>query len=132
MKICGVIICFLFSLTGCKPNPTGDDIPIQFTVKVDSISHTPFGATGDTITIQFYGVIGYDGCSSFSRIDAIQQPLQLDLTVLGRRDYSSQCAAVMVYLAGKEYKVIVNHQGWYKIQIHQPDGSILKDSLIIK
>ncbi len=104
----------------------------QFVVKVDSISKTPFAALGDIITIKLYGTIGTDGCSSFLQLDEIKQPLRIDLTVRGQRISSGACPTVMVYLDGKETKTVATQMGWYVINIHQPDDSVLRDSIIIK
>lgn len=101
-------------------------------VKVDSIAKTPFAALGDTIEIKLYGTIGTDGCSSFLRLDETKQPLKLDVTAWGQRVSSDACPAVMVYLDGKETKAVATQMGWYSINIHQPDGSILRDSIVIK
>lgn len=125
-----LVLTFLVLWLGCSTEP--DKLPELYKVKVDSISHTPFGATGDTLVLQLYGTIGNDGCSSFSCIEDIKQPLQLDLTVWGQRSPSDVCPAVMVYLDGKTYKWIVTQQGSFVINIHQPDNTILKDTIIIK
>ncbi len=130
MKWYYLIMLCICSISGRITEP--DKKPIQFIVKVDSISHQSFGATGDTIAIHLFGTIGTDGCYSFCRFEDIKQPLQLDLTVWGQRSQDEVCTVVMVYLDGKQYNVVLTHQGWYYINIHQPDGSILKDSLIVK
>ncbi len=125
LLLTSLIICI-----GCSTEP--DKSPELFKVKVDSISRTPFGATGDTLVVKVYGTIGNDGCCSFSRFEDIKQPLQLDLTVWGQRISSVACPAVMVYLDGREYKWIATQQGWFIINIHQPDNTLLRDSIVIK
>ncbi|MGA9365699.1 MAG: hypothetical protein WBW16_15160 [Bacteroidota bacterium] len=104
----------------------------QFIVKVDSMSHPSFAATSDTITIRVFGTVGSDGCHSFSHFEDTRQPVRLDLTVWGQVSSATACPAVMVYLNGKEYKLVATQQGWLSINIHQPDGSILADSIIVK
>jgi hypothetical protein len=104
----------------------------QFLVKVDSMSHPSFAATSDTITIRLFGTVGPDGCHSFSHFEATRQPLRLDLTVWGQVSAATACPAVMVYLNGKKYKLVATQQGWLSINVHQPDGSILRDSIIVK
>ena len=124
------VLLSIILLFGCSTEP--DKQPIQFIVKVDSMSHQSFGATGDTIAIHLFGTIGPDGCYSFCRFEDIKKPLQLDLTVWGQRTQNSVCPDVMVYLNGKQYNVVLTQQGWYFINIHQPNGSIFRDSLIVK
>jgi hypothetical protein len=125
-----IFLSFLV-LIGCGTEP-GQNGSTQYIVKVDSISRTSFAAVNDTILIKLNGTIGGDGCASFSRFDDTKQPLRLDLTVWGQRSSANVCPAVMVYLGGKEYKTIATQQGWYSINIHQPDGTTLRDSIIIK
>lgn len=129
MNLSHLVLFSVIMMWGCTTDP--DKRPIQFIVKVDSISHPSFATIGDTVAIQLFGTIGPDGCHSFSRFEDTIQPMQLDLTVWGQRTPDHVCPTVMVYLDGKEYTVVVTQQGWYSINIHQPDGSILRDSLII-
>jgi len=117
-------------ITGCPWEPQHG--PVYFRVKVDSIAHTPSGAPGDTLTVALYGVIGTDGCSAFAHFDIDQQPSSLDLVVWGRRWPNDVCAAVVVSLDGKEYRWIAARQGWFLIAIHQPDGGVLRDSILIR
>lgn len=115
---------------GCSTEP--ENSTELFKVKVDSISSPTFGALSDTLVLRLYGTIGNDGCYSFSHIEDTRQPLKLDLTVWGEHSSAGACPAVMVYLDGKEYKWVATHTGWFVINIHQPDNSILSDSMIIK
>jgi hypothetical protein len=117
-------------VASCSTQPNTE--PVQFIVKVDSMSHPSFAATSDTITIRLFGIIGPDGCHSFSRFEDTGQPLRLDLTVWGQVSSATACPAAMVYRNGKEYKLVATEQGWLSINIHQPNGSILRDSIIVK
>jgi hypothetical protein len=120
----------VIAVASCSTEPNTE--PAQFIVKVDSMTHPSFAATSDTITIGLFGTIGSDGCHSFSHFEATRQPLRLDLTVWGQVSAATACPAVMVYLNGKEYKLVATQQGWLSMNIHQPDGSILRDSIIVK
>jgi hypothetical protein len=119
----------IITFIGCTTEPNQN--PIQFIVRVDSISHQASVRNGDTITIQLFGTIGSDGCHSFSKFEDLKAPNRVDLTVWGQRIPANACPAVMVYLNGREYHVPAIRQGWYFINIHQPDGTILRDSLIV-
>lgn len=116
-------------LLGCGTEPSRENE--LFIVKVDSIKHHKFYLVGDTIKIWFYGTIGSDGCHSFYRFEGKLQPLQLDLTVYGKKKQADVCPCVMVYLDGKEYRLIATQQGLFTINIYQPDGSVLRDSLLV-
>ena len=117
-------------MIGCSVEPNNDRI-LQSIVKIDSLKHNLNISRNDTLKIKLYGLISYDGCSSFSHFEDTKQPLQLDLTVWSKRENSNRCPQIVVYLDGKEYKTLVTQSGLYRIIIHQPDRSILKDSLII-
>lgn len=125
-----ILLAVVVFLNGCPTEP--EKVPVQFIVKVDSISHSSFAAATDTVTIRLFGIVGSDGCHSFSRFEDWRQPMQLDLTVWGHRSLANVCPAVMVYLDGKEYKFVSTQQGRFSINIHQPDGNVLRDSIFIK
>lgn len=130
IKLAYIFIILSFFI-GCSTEPRKDEM-VEYIVKVDSLTHSSYLSKYDTIKIKLYGIIGPDGCQSFSHIEDKKQPLHLDLTVWGKSISSNTCPAVMVYLDGKEYKTLATQSGVYKIIIHQPDRSILVDSLIIK
>jgi hypothetical protein len=130
MKSLIVAICAVTMLANCNKGVESQFTP--FVVKVDSIAHTSFAASNDTIVVRFFGTIGNDGCHSFSHFETARQALQLDVTVWGQRQEASACPAVMVYLEGREYKFVPAQMGWLKIIVHQPDGSAIKDSIIVK
>jgi hypothetical protein len=130
MKAPIALIFFLQLLLSC--DKAVDNLPTQFIVRVDSIAHNSFAASNDTVSIRFYGTIGPDGCYAFSHFESTREPLQLDLTVWGQHDQASVCPAVMVYLGGKEYRFVPGSMGWFKINVHQPDSSVIRDSIIVK
>ncbi len=121
---------FILALGGCS---TGAESGVEdFIIKIDSLSRPGYAAIGDSVTIRLYGYIGPDGCYSFSHFEGYLQPLRLDLTVWGHHAESSVCTQVMIYMDGQEYKFPITEMGWFFINIHQPDGSVLKDSITIK
>lgn len=123
-------IFFSLLYLACSTEPNRESY--MYIVYVDSIAHPQSVALNDSITIQLYGTIGTDGCSSFSYFDAAVLPLQLDLKVIAERSASDICPAVMVYLDGKEYKCKATQSGWFKIYIHQPDKTVLQDSVLVQ
>jgi hypothetical protein len=130
MKKLVFVIIFLMTFIGCRTEPN-DNAITNYVVKVDSLAHSTALTKNDTIKIKLYGIVGPNGCHAFSHFEEITQPLQLDLTVWGARSSSEVCTTVMVDLNGKEYKTLAIQSGLYKINIHQPDGSVLRDSLIV-
>ena len=131
------IIALAVLLTGCSTEPDNSsqlfrNSPQLFRVKVDSIQHATSVALNDTVTLRMYGVIGGDGCHSFSHFKENKQSLRLDIEVWGTRSPARICSAVMVYLNGKQYKFIAYQRGKLYINIHQPDGSVLTDSVLVQ
>lgn len=129
-------LCFIFlisiSIGGCSPTDGPLTDPVMFQVKVDSIAHVPSIVLGDTADIRFFGTIGPDGCHSFSHFLVIRQPASVDFAVWGKRSLANACPAVMVYLDGNTYRYIPSQRGTLQIFVHQPDGSTLKDSLLVE
>ncbi len=130
MKSSICIIATTFFLLGCDKGV--ENTSSEFIVRVDSISHTSFAALNDTIAIRFFGTIGPDGCYSFSHFQTATEASSLDITAYGQHKLASVCPQVMVYLAGKEYRFTPAQMGWLKINVHQPDNTVLRDSIIVK
>ncbi len=124
--IFGLILAF----TGCTTEP--DRNPGDFIIKVDSVNYAGAAAVGDTVTMRLYGFIGPDGCYSFSHFEDNLQPLNLDLTVWGHHAENTACTQVMIYMDGKEFQIPITRMGWFFVNIHQPDGTLLRDSIPIK
>lgn len=125
-----LIIFPLAIFFSCSTEPEKDYI--NYLVRVDSLRHPQSAYLNDTITFRLYGVIGTDGCHSFSHFESQTNPLELDLKVWGKvRSLGSACPAVMVLLEGKEYKFQAKERGIFRINIRQPDGSVMKDSVFV-
>lgn len=105
---------------------------ITYKIKVDKISHPDTLNINDTLSIKFWGIVGFDGCHDFKNFEANIQNNEINITVWGTKpNYDTACPAVIVYLEGKEYKTLLQQTGNYKIIINQPDNSTLESSLIV-
>jgi hypothetical protein len=125
------VIVLAFFL-GCKTE-SEPDRPTYYIIKVDSVIYRNWAVWGDTMSFKLYGVVGTNGCCSFSHFEEVIQPSQVDLTVWAGRSSSSVCPAVMVYLNGKEYRIVATpSMAPFVLVIHQPDGSVLRDTVIVK
>lgn len=115
---------------GCSA-PT--DLPATFfTIRVDSLQVPSTVALNDTIAVRLFGVVGYDGCHSFSHFLDTREPLRLDLTVRGRHRTWGLCTDMMVVLDGREYRLVASRRGTLRLVIHQPDGSTLAGSVQVQ
>jgi hypothetical protein len=132
MKLLLTILLVSVFAGGCSTMQEPSTDPVMFQIKVDSLIHAPTVTLGDTADIQFFGVVGTDGCHSFSHFLVIRQPTSVDFAVWGKRAQAGACPFVMVYLNGTTYRYVPSQRGTLLIAVHQPDGSLLKDSLVVE
>lgn len=125
-----VVIPVIAFFSRCATEP--EKQYLDFLVKVDSIKHLNAVSLNDTISVRFYGTVSNDGCSGFSHFESREKPMELDLRVWAKREvFGGICPDVMVYLDGREYKFHAKERGVLRLNIYQPGGSILTDSLVI-
>lgn len=126
MKIHNLSIIFLFIilLYSCD-----DTIEIEYyKVKIDTLTVQDTIQVTDTLKISLKGLIGKDGCYSFHRYESYKYNNMLDLTIWGKHEKLTACTLALVYL-DDIYRVFPVSQGNFYININQPDGSVLKDSV---
>jgi len=87
---------------------------------------------GDTLQLRLYGFVGPNGCYSFSKFESSQTNSNLDLTVWGKYTPADVCATVIIEMRGTKYPVVPVSKGTFEIVIHQPDGTTLKDTIIVQ
>lgn len=127
-----VIFLISISIGGCSQSEGPSIDPVMFQIKIDSLAHPATIVLGDTADIRFFGTVGPDGCHSFSHFLVIRQPTAVNFVVWGKRSLANACPAVMVYLDGNTYRYVPSQRGILQIAVHQPDGSTLKDSLLVE
>ena len=125
-------IGLIIVINGCSLSTGFNTTPMLNKVKVDSLQYPLSDTVGDTFIIYLYGIVGVDGCHSLSKIEANKSLHQIDMTVWGQVKSSNACPSVMVYLGGTSYKVLAQQKGTFLINVHQPDGTILVDSVQVK
>ncbi len=105
-----------------------------FVVKVDSISVPDTIAHSDTLRIKFYGTIGCNSNYSFDHFEAQKTLSSVNLTVWGKYVANEGAFDVLATLQDNdvEYKVSSLNPGVYEIFIHQPDSSMLSDSVTVE
>ena len=124
----------LLALISCNVF-NGDSQNVEyFKVKIDQSVSEDTIAIGDIIVFTLEGLIGGNGCYSFSHIEENNSLMESTISVIGKRatDPDQICPDVMVYLNGYQYKVKATNQGTFYLKIIQPDNSILIDSVIVK
>ena len=127
-----VLSLIIFNYCSTEPESEQERNYIDFIIKIDKITFQDTLSVNDTLTIQFYGLVGYDGCHQFKEFETSQNSSEIHITTLGTKpNFETICPTVMVYLDGKEFKTIFQQIGNYKIIIHQPDNSLLIESLVV-
>ncbi len=120
-------------LVSCTKTTEVDEPAISyFVVKVDSISVPDTLSHSDTLRIKFYGTIGSNSNYSFDHVEAQKTPSSVDLKVWGKYVANDGAYDVVSFLDGVEYKVSLLYPGQYDISVHQPDSSVLKDSVVVE
>ncbi|MCK4420680.1 hypothetical protein KAW48_02695 [candidate division WOR-3 bacterium] len=124
-----IVVVISVSLTSCLKS----DIEFEyFKVRVDGLNVPSSISHEDTLNIQLYGTIGSDGCHSFSHFEAERDTFELKLAVWGKRDIKvGACPCIMVPL-DTVYSVFPLYPGSFYIEIQQPDGSTLNDTVNIE
>ena len=135
MKIKRIISSILFSslflLSFCTTEPNEDYI--SYKIKIDKVTIPDTVSVTDTLSIIFDGTVGGDGCHHFKNFEVLKNLNEINITVWGEKpNFETVCPAVMVYLEGKEYKMVISKSGLYKVIIHQPDNTVFIDSVYVK
>ncbi|TAL67414.1 MAG: hypothetical protein EPN88_07580 [Bacteroidetes bacterium] len=118
-----MVITVCFFLRSCFSEPYSYE---DFLIKVDSI-HIP-----DTISlnipfdIEFFGIIGFDGCHSFKTFNKSVKNNDIMIEAWGSYENKNGiCPAVMVYLEGQKLNMTFHTPGNYNINIIQPGNTSL-------
>jgi hypothetical protein len=115
----------------CTTEPENDYT--FFRINVDKITHPDTLSINDTLIIKFYGFVGPNGCHSFSHFELKEKLNQMEITVWGYRpNFDTNCTTVLIYLHGREFKTLLQQNGIHRIIVHQPDNSLLIDSVFVK
>ncbi len=105
--------------------------PCQFVVRVDSIAAPDTITTGEDLAVGLWGTIGHDGRYDFSHFEADATDSSLDVTVWGRFTPADYFTFPIVDIRGRQYHTIAGSPGPFAVRVHQPDGSILRDSVAV-
>jgi hypothetical protein len=128
---CLLVIFVVLLIYSCSTEPENDYI--VFKIKVDKLTFPDTVSVNDSLTILFDGFVGSDGCHRFTHFEEIEKVNELQITVWGSKpNFDIVCPAVIVNLDGKEYNTLFKQIGIHKIVIHQPDNSLLIDSVFVQ
>lgn len=119
----------VFILSSCTSTTEPDRE--KFIIDVDSISAPQSINLNDTLRIQFWGIIGSNGCYSFGNFESNTSGEQLTITPWGYYTEAGACTDAIVELRGEEFKVVPEKKGTISIIISQPDEPITK-AVVVK
>lgn len=121
-----IVLLFVIILYSCD-----DTVEIEyFKVKIDSLTVQDTIQVTDTLKIRLLGVIGNNGCYSFHKYETNLYNNTMNLTIWGKLEKHDICTFEMVGL-DDIFRVFPISQGKFYININQPDGSLLRDSVYI-
>ena len=133
LKSYPVLIILLIStwasvnLLSCSKEPRFKDFLIQVdSIKADIATIHSETFVGSLVEIDLYGIISYDGCSSFSHCNTYIKDNDLIIEAWKTSDTEAiVCPTVMVYL---DHHITFNRDKLpdsFNIKVKQPDGSLL-------
>jgi len=122
-----ILIWVTANLSSCSKEPRFKDFLIQVdSIKADIATIYSESFVGYLVEIDIYGIISYDGCSSFSHCNTYVKDNDLIIEAWKTSDTEAIiCPTVMVYL---DQHVTFDRDKLpdsFNIKVKQPDGSFL-------
>lgn len=114
------LLLLLFVSTSCSKEKTIQTE--EYVIKVDSIQVNDNVSVGDKITVGFFGIIGNNGCSSFSRYIIKTNGKTHNITVIGKRKVGENliCTENLPMLDGMSLELQTDSIGVFTIEIVNP------------
>jgi hypothetical protein len=103
-----------------------------FIVRVDSVHSPESIQLNQTIAFYLFGTIGYDGRYSFSHFQVRRSSSQTELTVWGRKRELEAYNTAVWKLDGGAFRIAPTNRGNFILAIRQPDGSLLRDTVLVQ
>ena len=115
-----LIFVLLFCWIACTNEKTSQTE--EYVIKVDSVQVAETVTHGSKIVVEFYGIIGPNGCSSFSRFITISQNKTHNITVIGKRNVGENlmCPENLPILNGMKLELVADSVGIYTVEIVNP------------
>jgi len=128
--IVSVVFLFLIILSCKKEIDTEYN---YFLIPIDSVAVPDTVKTSKPFEITFFGLVGTNGCYSFSEFVVQKLDNEITIEAWGKNKKEAQiCPQVMVYLRGKKMNYSLSEPGEYLIKVKQNENSYLQFSLVVK
>ena len=114
------LLLILFISTSCTKEKTIQTE--EYIIKVDSVQVTDNVKVGSKIEVDFFGIIGSNGCSSFSRYILKSNGKLHNITLIGKRKVGENliCTENLPMLDGMTLELPTDSTGFYTIEIVNP------------
>jgi hypothetical protein len=129
--LAGVLVLPLIlagSMAGCNLGCEleSDSGPTPYKLVVDSLNWVPQQpSVGDTLTLRFYGILGYCLTEHFTGFETYRDSLQLDVTLWAERPAGMICWDTITWLEGEPLDVYPLYEGTLVVIVHEPHGPAL-------
>jgi hypothetical protein len=118
--------CIVFSSCQNKLTTTND-----FLIKVDSIHFPDTVPTFTQFNIEFFGIIGFNGCVKFKSFMSSTNDNRITISAWGTfDDKAGTCPDMLVSLDGIKFNTTFTSPGTYLIIVQEPDNSSLVVQII--
>lgn len=124
-----LIICSI--IASCSDDDSG--AVSDFLIKVDSI-HCPDSVMSNTrFDIEFFGIIGFNGCYSFKTFNQHINDYDILIEAWGTYDNNATiCPEALVLLNGQKLGMTFAKPGIYRIEIAEPDFTVIIKNVLVK
>jgi hypothetical protein len=104
----------------------------DFMIHVDSIRVPETVSQTESFDIEFFGVIGFNGCYSFKTFNRVIKGNEITIEAFGTiDDKRGVCPDALVTLDGKKLATTITIPGTYQIIIKEPDSFSLIKQIIV-
>jgi hypothetical protein len=128
-----LVVFSIVAIASC--NKGGKTNSEEYLIQVDSIQVADTVNLGSKFSVVFFGIIGYDGCSSFSRFIAERETGRYKLQVVGKRKTGPNiaCPEYLPMLDGEKLELLADSSGVLKIEIVNPGlNQILSKEIFVR
>lgn len=131
------LILFTFSLaifiggisfSGCNKEESPGT---EYIIAVDSIYHPDTITAGETLVVEYYGIVGISQCFSFYRFDVNIEGSTINTTAIGLYA-ESDCKEEEVLMNGEELKIFNLPQSEFTFIVNLPRNATMESKIFVK
>lgn len=129
-----VVVVAMVIVSSCKKDEvTVSNPPQEFAIRIDTLKIQKPVFAPDTLRAKLWGIIGNSSCYQFARYQEVSHDsFQVTIKVFGTYTPSGSCAPTNVVLNAAIYRVYPVYQGLFRFFVQQPNGTTIRDSIIVQ